>query len=374
MTRALDLSLAIIVIVSALWVLSQNAGWMMSAYESSPIDQYNILYLLFGASFSFYLGVFAAKERALMGIQAKLSALFLIAFFFAVSVISSIHMLSFVILLVQVFILITTQFKLSFVLKSLIPLMAFFLAIPGSSFIAMKLCSILGVSQDFYEVVKITAFFACVLLVAILMKVEEQDFLRSRVKLVAALSFSFFVIISDIFLTQKLQQQPALNIEFSDLKQDQWIGSSVAPSRFELELFSDGSVDKHVFVNKENTVITVLKYETSNHHSLHPPEICLTGDGYIINHQSVTSVTDDAQQVSYLRGSKADMKVEAVYWFSDDENSDPNIFQARFKRLFSGDSTMTLYLVYALDRRAQTLKPALTKFIETHIEKAGQAA
>lgn len=346
----------------------------MSAYRSSPIDQYNILYLLFGASFSFYLGVFATKERSLMGIQAKLYALFFIAFFFAVSVMSSIHMLSFVILLMQVFIFITTQFKFTFVLKCLIPLITFFLAIPGSSFLAMKLCSILGLPQDYYEVVKITGFLAWIVFVAILVKVEEQGFLRSRVKLLAALSFSLFVISSDIFLTQKLQRQPALNIEFSDLKQDQWIGSSVAPSKFELELFSDGSVDKHVFVNKENTVITVLKYETSNHHSLHPPEICLTGDGYVINHQSITPITSDAQQVSYLRGSKADMKVEAVYWFSDDENSDPNIFQARFKRLFSDDSTMTLYLVYVLDRRAQTLKPVLTKFIDSHIAKAGEAA
>lgn len=366
--------LAASLILSALWTVFQHAGWLMSAYRSSPIDQYNILYLLFGLFYSFYLGAFAPKERALMGIQAKLSALFFIAFFFAVSVMSSIHMLSFVILLVQAFIFITIQFKFSFVLKSFIPLMAFFLAIPGSSFIAMKLCSILGVPQDYYEVVKITAFFAWIVFVAILMKVEEKGVLHTQVKLLAALSFSFFVISSDIFLTQQLQQQPALNIKFSDLNQDQWIGSSVAPSRFELELFSDGSVDKHVFVNKENTVITVLKYETSNHHSLHPPEICLTGDGYVINHQSITSITHDAQQVSHLRGSKADMKVEAVYWFSDDENSEPNIFQARFKRLFSGETKMTLYLVYALDRRAQTLKPALTKFIDSHLAKAGHAA
>jgi len=367
--------LAASLILSALWTVSQHAGWMISAYRSSPIDQYNILYLLFGASFSFYLAVFAPKQLAYRGIQAKFSALFFIAFLFAVAVMSSIHILSVSILLMQAIILIMTRFTFSFVLKSLIPLMAFFLAIPGSSFLAMKLCSILGLPQDYHEFVKITAFFAWIVFVAILVKVEEQGFLRSRVKLLAAVSFSFFVISSDIFLTQQLQQQPALNIKFSDLNQDQWIGSSVAPSRFELELFSDGSVNKHVFLNKENTVITVLQYETSNHHSLHPPEICLTGDGYVINHQSITSITtDNAQQVSYLRGSKADMKVEAVYWFSDNDNSEPNIFQARFKRLFSGETKMTLYLVYALNRKAQNLKPALFSFIDANSQSLPDAA
>lgn len=215
------------------------------------------------------------------------------------------------------------------------------MSLPTSTYILWYVLGKIGLSNY------LTALYAKILIASVLVITGwiyswQKTYKLTRVNCIYWCSFVLFLALLVFSYIPSSSSLP-FYINLNTDPKDNWFGDRSHLDGIEENLFNEVNADKYKFYREDGYEISVINFkaQTSNIHSIHPPDYCLRGAGWSIEEDSsaIVIINHNKYLVRKIIASLQNYKILLYSWYTSEYEStnDYKVFRIVQKRSASAD-------------------------------------
>lgn len=321
--------------------------WMLEAWRDSPLDRFGFLFILGGlALLAVVLAVVESTahletDRAALPVLAAVLFLNLLARDYDIYILTALTLLP----LIVVSIWLLLGMKLAVI--SLPAISIILLGIPGVPFLLSALIPGIGLA------VKLSAAVSFCLLVQVILLARSERL--SNLNVISPLQTAKTSLLALTFMGLSVawaapETGRSAVVDTSAHQIGAWRGVPLDVVRAESELFEGARITKFVYAQPDGSSLSVLKVVSDDVHDIHPPEYCLTGANWILNHRGLSTLetSKGAIRTTELDLEREGNRIHSRYWFNNGRTSLASVADLRIQRRADDSEDFSLFLVSSI--------------------------